>query len=468
VHHSLQQAAISNMRLRHVGASITVVAIDLESMLLYLAHIGSNRAYLVRRKACFQLSVDTADPACYVGAPDMPVLEIGLGIRPESEAAEYLELYEQDTLPLEPGDVVVLCSDGFAALQPDTGMPFIDLPEITRTVRRQDPENAAAALVNLALSRQVLDNVTVSILEMPGKRKPVPPVVWVGALILLALALLAAGVRAGAGGLAQQAVLTASPTLPPPTAFPTPYFTAGYARLISFAPGAFNTYIPGWDLVDPAAGDRVPFGAGVRVWTTDAPAKLALNDGTIIYLDAETSVYLTLLAQQGDAESYTILTIDQGNLLVLARRLQVDTVGGLYQAMVQDGVMGVAFFQAAASFQVDCLGGACQITSRAQTAPIVLGVGSRRGFERLIPSDPAAAQYDPWMLLGGLDVPRPSATPTLTPTNTPTRTLTPMPTPRPTATIFIPPVRPSATERPDHPAPTPPPPPTSTPDAGGG
>ena len=464
VHGSLQQAAVSNMRLRQTGASITVAAIDMESMLLYLVHVGSNRAYLVRRKACFQLSVDMAGPASYVGAPGIPVLEIALGIQPDSEAAEYLELYEQDTLPLEPGDVIVLCSDGFAALHPDTGTPFVDSQEITRTVRRQDPENAAAALVNLALSRQVHDNVTAAILEMPGKRKPVSPAVWVGVLILLALILLAVGNRTGLfRNPAQQAALTASPTLPPPTDIPTPDIAAGYAELLYFTPDAFNAYIPGGDSVDPAIGDRIPFGAGVRIWTTDAPAKLALSDGTTIYLDAETSVYMTRLAPPGDAGSYTTLTIEQGNLLVLAERLQVNAVGELYQTTVQDGVMGVSFSQAEASFQVDCLGGTCQAASKAQAAPIMLNAGSRGSFERLLPSDPAAAQYDPWMLLGGLDVPRPTATPTFTPTNTPTPTLTPTPTPRPTATIYIPPpTQPGATDRPDHPNPT------STPDSGGG
>ena len=171
------------------GMGSTLVAAVVSGNDLLIAHVGDSRAYLVRRGAIQQLTVDHSRVGERVAAglmtreqarnhPESNVLTRALGPRP-------LVQVDVGTYQLQPGDAVVLCSDGLHG-------PVTDA-EIARLVSRQPPQRAANALVHLANQRGGPDNISVVVLRLgrggltviPGGLPRWWPVAGAGALALL-------------------------------------------------------------------------------------------------------------------------------------------------------------------------------------------------------------------------------------------------------------------------------------------
>jgi protein phosphatase len=147
---------------------------------LYTAYVGDSRIYLLRGKQIQRLTVDhtwvqeafekgiiTAEQMRdhpnvhvirrYLGGIKLPEVDFRLRIDNE-ESREESE--NNQGFHLEPGDTILLCTDGLTDLVWDD--------EILKTVRsKKDMKLAAETLINMANSRGGHDNITVVIMSMP-------------------------------------------------------------------------------------------------------------------------------------------------------------------------------------------------------------------------------------------------------------------------------------------------------------
>lgn len=154
---------------------------------LYTAYVGDSRIYLLRGKYIQRLTVDhtwvqeayekgiiTAEqirnhPNVHVirrhlGGVKLPEVDFRLRLD-NHESGE--ESVANQGFQLEPGDTILLCTDGLTDLVWDD--------EIQKTIRaHRDLKAAAEALVNLANERGGHDNITVVLLAMPRLEDTVP------------------------------------------------------------------------------------------------------------------------------------------------------------------------------------------------------------------------------------------------------------------------------------------------------
>ena len=147
---------------------------------LYTAYVGDSRIYLLRGKYIQRLTIDhtwvqeayekgiiTAEQMRdhpnlhvirrYLGGVRLPDVDFRLRI---DDAESNEESENNQGFHLEPGDTILLCSDGLTDLVWDD--------EIQRIIRsKKDMKAAAEALVNLANDRGGHDNITVVIMSTP-------------------------------------------------------------------------------------------------------------------------------------------------------------------------------------------------------------------------------------------------------------------------------------------------------------
>ena len=147
---------------------------------LHIAFIGDSRIYLARHKAIRQISTDhtwiqeaidhkllTREDA--KNHPNRHVVRRHIGKDPAVPPDFRLRLSDDETdaqaeanqgVLLEPGHLVILCSDGLTDL--------VEPPEILDAIRRRDELQAAVEdLILLARERGGHDNITVVILKVP-------------------------------------------------------------------------------------------------------------------------------------------------------------------------------------------------------------------------------------------------------------------------------------------------------------
>jgi protein phosphatase len=172
------------------GMGTTVVAAALLRERLYVAHAGDSRAYLIRKGKAYQLTLDHtwAQEAIEAGRltaaqarehPNRHVIKRYVGIAPTVEVDPLLvdinrgpldpdqiqSWPKSDHLDLQADDTLLLCSDGLTDVVSDK--------EIEQTVTRNQPQEAARKLIELANKAGGPDNITVLILQ---RRQPGAPV----------------------------------------------------------------------------------------------------------------------------------------------------------------------------------------------------------------------------------------------------------------------------------------------------
>ncbi|MCE9645456.1 MAG: protein phosphatase 2C domain-containing protein [Chloroflexi bacterium] len=147
---------------------------------LYTAYVGDSRIYLLRGRQIQRLTIDhtwvqeafekgiiTAEQMHnhpnvhvirrYLGGLKLPNVDFRMRIDDE-ESNEESE--SNQGFHLEPGDTILICTDGLTDLVWDD--------EILKTIRsKKDMKTAAETLVNMANERGGHDNITVVILSMP-------------------------------------------------------------------------------------------------------------------------------------------------------------------------------------------------------------------------------------------------------------------------------------------------------------
>jgi PPM family protein phosphatase len=147
---------------------------------LYTAYVGDSRVYLLRAGAIRQISIDHTwvqeaidagiiEPEEAKTHPNAHVIRRYLGSKQPVEPDTRLRLAPSENeaqseanqgLQLQPGDQVLLCSDGLTDLVNDT--------EMLTALQNNDQQPALQLLVDLANQRGGHDNITVIVLRLPA------------------------------------------------------------------------------------------------------------------------------------------------------------------------------------------------------------------------------------------------------------------------------------------------------------
>ncbi|MGA0069007.1 MAG: SpoIIE family protein phosphatase, partial [Miltoncostaeaceae bacterium] len=153
---AIARAATGNPDLTGMGTTATAAL--LEDGILYLVHVGDSRAYLIREGRIIQVTQDHSVVAEMVrrgtlaadaaeSHPARHVITRALGVDADIDI-------DAMRVDLEPGDVVLLCTDGLSG--PVTDDEMLEVVEAALTL-----EDAAELLVQRANAAGGPDNVTV-------------------------------------------------------------------------------------------------------------------------------------------------------------------------------------------------------------------------------------------------------------------------------------------------------------------
>ena len=154
------------------GMGSTCTAIVVQDNLVYLAHVGDSRAYMVRNGAIRQLSLDHTLVAEMVRrgsltekeaalSPERHVILKALGTRPTVDP-DVLSVGVQ----LHAGDRLILCSDGLSDL--------VDDEAIKEVGAGHEPFDACERLIDLALQAGGYDNISVGVFILVDGYAPPP------------------------------------------------------------------------------------------------------------------------------------------------------------------------------------------------------------------------------------------------------------------------------------------------------
>ncbi len=164
-HDNIQRYAVEHPEFHGMGTTCT--ALSIIGRQLYFAHVGDSRLYLVRGDAVTRLTRDHS----YVGRlvengivrsedaeshPQRHILTAALG-----SGHDVTPHVPEQPIPLESGDILILCTDGLWSLIGDM--------ELARVVRTNAPAEACLKLVRMALERGGPDNVTVLVLRVSAR-----------------------------------------------------------------------------------------------------------------------------------------------------------------------------------------------------------------------------------------------------------------------------------------------------------
>ncbi len=186
-HASVCSAAALEPALRDLATTLAIALVV--DGALYVVNVGDCRIYLLQSGRLTQITRDhvwwrsavrlgRADRERALRHPRAETLEraLGLGIVVAPDLGLYLcggpEAGETEEharahqgLPLQPGDRVLVCSDGLVNTRRDgSGRPYVCDDEIRRHLGDSTPEKAAHTLIGLALGRGADDNVSAAVL----------------------------------------------------------------------------------------------------------------------------------------------------------------------------------------------------------------------------------------------------------------------------------------------------------------
>jgi len=159
----------SGTELAGMGATAVVAVIGggPRGPVLHLAHVGDSRAYLYRGRSLIRLTADHSLVGQMVrdgwlredeafGHPDSNVIQRAVGQRAP------LEPELQPPLPLAPGDLILLSSDGLHGALPDAEIAAV-------AARAGSAIEICQRLLDAALAAQSQDNITVGCMRLPDR-----------------------------------------------------------------------------------------------------------------------------------------------------------------------------------------------------------------------------------------------------------------------------------------------------------
>jgi protein phosphatase len=124
-------------------------------------HVGDSRIYLYRSGSLDQLTVDDNYAGYLAKSRNIPPDRIPPAYRHILTQAVGLDrelVPEIGSIDIEPGDLLLICSDGLNAALEDA--------EIEEMLGRGEPDEMADALIAAAIARGGPDNVSVIVIEL--------------------------------------------------------------------------------------------------------------------------------------------------------------------------------------------------------------------------------------------------------------------------------------------------------------
>lgn len=149
--------------LNRLGMATTLTAVICDGTRVVLAHLGDSRAYLFRHGQLTQVSVDHTYVQQLVDSGRLPREEAkrhpwrNVVLR-SIDGDPVNDGFDMIPLRVEPGDRLMLCSDGLTDLVSDS--------MIAELLRTEDPQSASAVLSQAAHAAGARDNVTVLVLDV--------------------------------------------------------------------------------------------------------------------------------------------------------------------------------------------------------------------------------------------------------------------------------------------------------------
>ena len=147
---------------RGMGTTCTVLAF--RDQQVWLAHIGDSRAYLLRDRHLTQLSEDQTLVAKLVSEGTITQAEADQSpmhnviLQALGTTANIKPMIGAKGLPLQSGDVLILCSDGVSNMVPDG--------KIAELASRLPPQEACDALIEAALAAGGHDNASLGVFSV--------------------------------------------------------------------------------------------------------------------------------------------------------------------------------------------------------------------------------------------------------------------------------------------------------------
>ena len=174
---AITEKSNADFNLRGMGTTCAIVV--LHGARLYTGYVGDSRIYLLRRGHLWQVSVDHTwlqaalenkiiQPEAAPGHPNAHVLLRYLNDRVKAKPDFRLRLPDDASpeeseanqgLRLEPGEAVLLCSDGLSDV--------VAREVIEAQLRAGPPQRAVAELITLARGAGGPDNITAIVLQVP-------------------------------------------------------------------------------------------------------------------------------------------------------------------------------------------------------------------------------------------------------------------------------------------------------------
>lgn len=147
------------------GMGTTLTAAILEGERLVIAQVGDSRAYVLHGGTLQQITRDHSLMAELIETgelteeesrvhPQRSVITRALGSDPNMQP----DIYE---INVRAGDRLLLCSDGLTTMLEDDEVQHL-------MQRHRDPQHCASALVNEAIAKGGLDNITVIVIDVEG------------------------------------------------------------------------------------------------------------------------------------------------------------------------------------------------------------------------------------------------------------------------------------------------------------
>jgi len=263
----------SNENLKGMGATCATAWIVGDK--LHTAYVGDSRIYLIRAGRIQQLTVDhtwvqeaiergVLTPEMARQHPNVHVIRRYLGSPTPPDPDFRLKLFNDEGdqhaennqgLQLQPGDILLLCSDGL------TDLVWND--EILETIRsRPNLKEASRSLIELANSRGGHDNITVVLVSVPSNfklivRKNINWLPWIIGIVAGIILVMGAAAVFTLGLLSRNGKSTPTPTITPtttvtktPLSTPTPLATMTILPTLAlpiaptYTPWPTNTGVP--------------------------------------------------------------------------------------------------------------------------------------------------------------------------------------------------------------------------------
>lgn len=174
------------------GATTTLaVAAVLNEKQLYIANVGDSKIYLCRGDKLTQLTIDhnfanvmpwqsemSREAAAAHPRAEVLMRYLGRYANLQADVGFYVGTTDPQQanaqgcqgLTLKKGDAILLCSDGLTK-EYAPQRPFTTPEEICNVLTSQEGDKAARSLVSFALGRNVNDNVSVAVLQMPDPQR---------------------------------------------------------------------------------------------------------------------------------------------------------------------------------------------------------------------------------------------------------------------------------------------------------